>query len=118
MLKEPEEKVRYWIQVLRQGNYLESPRKGLGFAFTDEQINLFKQIQAHLNNGAETAQDALKLIGSNITVDLALARHEALTNQLASAQSKLIQLRKPVWERIRFWFTTILRTVRKNKAQL
>lgn len=106
-LREDSQKVRYWANTLLKKELIEPKDTGSGYEYSEVDIEVFEQIQAHLENGAKTLTEAIRFYEKSITPSEALDRHEALTNQLKAAQRKVLDLRRdPWWKTLSNWIKT------------
>jgi len=109
-LNETENKLRYWLQLLRKHDLVDRKR-AFKHDYTDQEVYYFTQIKEHLEDGAETAPEAIRLINAQLTPGQALSKYQQAQRQIEVLQKKVLQLRKPFWERITGWFKGIWNAV-------
>lgn len=111
-LKIKETKVRYWKGLLVKAELID-PKKGLGnkALFSEDDLEQFLKLQEFMGDGVTAAPQAIRMMQDKITPDAAIEKYQQAQRQIEVLQRKVLQLRKPFWDRITGWFKGVWKAV-------
>lgn len=104
-----ERKILYWRRVLLKHALISPSIVGSNkHEFSEKDVAQFKLLKDFLENGAQTATEAARLMAQSARPEELYAQYKTAQRQIEVLQKKVLQLRKPLWKRLIDWVRGLL----------
>lgn len=117
-LKVEEKKVLYWRRILQKHDLIDPRIVGSNkHDYSEMDLEMFRTLKKFLDRGAQTATEAARLIAQKASPEELQRRLASANREIEILQRKVVQLRRPFFQRVKQWVSNVWTALLNREAR-